>query len=261
MEYKVNVGNNLIYCRNLPIFEKNYKMSKIDDIIMEFASNYLEFNADDVYDYCQTREKTTLPYIRKVLMRLVNNGKLIRPSRGVYLKPDKGVFRPLVSRDVMEIYQTLKHKYPFTKVCIYEGPWISPLLHHIASNQTIYVEVEKDASEFVFDYLKADGVKAFYKPDQDMVYRYINLDERNVFVKNLVSEAPLQKIEGILVSTLEKILVDIYCDQDFSYLLGSEYERIAENAMTIFNINKTKLLRYAKRRGVKEELEKIYNEL
>ena len=31
--------------------------------------------------------------------------------------------------------------------------------------------------------------------------------------------------------------------------------------MTIFNINKTKLLRYANRRGVKEELEKIYNEL
>ena len=85
--------------------------------------------------------------------------------------------------------------------------------------------------------------------------------KRNVFVKNLVSEAPLQKIDGIPVSTLEKLLVDIYCDQDFSYLQGSEYVRIAENAMTIFNINKTKLLRYAKRRGAKEELEEIYNNL
>ena len=136
-------------------------MSRIDDIIMEFASNHLEFNADDAFEYCLTKEKSTLPYIRKVLMRLVNNGKLIRPSRGVYLKPDKGVFRPQLSRDVMEIYQTLKNKYPFTKICVYEGPWISPLLHHIASNQTIYVEVEKDASEFVFDHLRVDGVKAF----------------------------------------------------------------------------------------------------
>ena len=236
-------------------------MSRIDDIIMEFALTHLEFNADDAFRYCQTKEKSTLPYIRKVLMRLVNSGKLIRPSRGVYLKPNKGVFLPQVSRDVMEMYQTIKNKYPFTKVCVYEGPWISPLLHHMASNQTIYIDVEKDASEFVFDHLKSDGVNAYYKPDEDMVYRYINLDERNVFVKNLVSEAPLQKIDGIPVSTLEKILVDIYCDQDFSYLQGSEYVRIAENAMTIFNINKTKLFRYAKRRGVKEELEKIYNEL
>ena len=52
-------------------------MSKIDDVIMEFASNYLEFNADDVFDYCQIREKTTMPYIRKVLMRLVRDSHLI----------------------------------------------------------------------------------------------------------------------------------------------------------------------------------------
>ena len=85
--------------------------------------------------------------------------------------------------------------------------------------------------------------------------------KRNVFVKNLVSEAPLQKIDGIPVSTLEKILVDIYCDKGFSYMQDSEYMRIAENAITLFNINKTKLLRYAKRRGAKEELEEIYNDL
>ena len=41
----------------------------------------------------------------------------------------------------------------------------------------------------------------------------------------------------------------------------SEYMRIAENAITLFNINITKLLRYAIRRGVKEELEEIYNDL
>ena len=192
---------------------------------------------------------------------LASSGKLVRKGSGTYALSDKPIFRPNVSNGVKDLYESLKSKYPFTKVCVYEGPWISPLLHHMASNQTIYIDVEKDASEFVFDHLKSDGVKAYYKPDEDMIYRYVNLDERNVFVKNLVSEAPLQKIDGIPVSTLEKILVDIYCDQDFSYLQGSEYERIAENAMTIFNINKTKLLRYAKRRGVKEELEKIYYEL
>ena len=121
------------------------------------------------------------------------------------------------------------------------------------------MEVEKDASEFIFDYLNSSGSKVFYKPDEDMIYRYINLDERNIIVKNLVSESPLLKVNGIPISTLEKLLVDIYSDPDFRYLQGSEYSRIADNAMTLFNINKTKLLRYAKRRGVKEELEKIYN--
>ncbi len=236
-------------------------MTGVDTLILELASKQDTFTLKEAYQCCLVSLDAEKTKIRKRLSALVGSGQLVRKGSGTYALSDKPVFRPQVSNEVKELYESIKLDYPFTKVCVYEGPWISPLLHHLASNQTIYVEVEKDASEFVFDYLKADGVKAFYKPNQDMVYRYINLDERNVFVKNLVSEAPLQKIQGILVSTLEKILVDIYCDQDFSYLQGSEYERIAENAMTIFNINKTKLLRYAKRRGVKEELEKIYNEL
>ena len=68
---RVNIGNNLIYCQYLPTFEKNYEMSRIDDIIMEFALNRQEFNANDAFKYCLTKEKSTLPYIRKVLMCLV----------------------------------------------------------------------------------------------------------------------------------------------------------------------------------------------
>ena len=236
-------------------------MTGVDTLILELASKQDTFTLKEAYQCCLVSLDEEKTKIRKRLSVLVGSGKLVRKGSGTYALSYKSVFRPQVSNDVKELYDSIKMDYPFTKVCVYEGAWISPLLHHIASNQTIYVEVEKDASEFVFDHLRADGVKAFYKPDQDMVYRYINLAERNVFVKNLVSEAPLQKVDDIPVSTLEKMLVDIYCDPDFSYLQGSEYVRIAENAMTIFNINKTKLLRYAKRRGVKEELEKIYNEL
>lgn len=259
MQSRVNSGNFLIYCQDLPMFVKKLYMDRIQDIIMDFASDYRSFNAEEALKYCITREVSTLQYVRKVLMHLVNNGKLVRVNNGVYQKTDKAIFRPHLSPEAQNIHKSLIDNYPFVKICMYEGPWISPLLHHLASNQTIYVEVEKDASEFIFDYLNSSGSKVFYKPDEDMIYRYINLDERNIIVKNLVSESPLVKVNGIPISTLEKLLVDIYSDPDFRYLQGSEYSRIADNAMTLFNINKTKLLRYAKRRGVKEELEKIYN--
>lgn len=236
-------------------------MTGVDTLILELASKQETFTLKEAYQCCLVSLDEEKTKIRKRLSVLASSGKLVRKGSGTYALSDKPIFRPNVSNGVKDLYESLKSKYPFTKVCVYEGPWISPLLHHMASNQTIYIDVEKDASEFVFDHLRSDGVKAYYKPDEDMIYRYVNLDERNVFVKNLVSEAPLQKIDGIPVSTLEKILVDIYCDKDFSYMQCSEYMRIAENAITLFNINKTKLLRYAKRRGAKEELEEIYNDL
>lgn len=75
--------------------------------------------------------------------------------------------------------------------------------------------------------------------------------------KNLISEAPLQKVSGVPMPTLEKLLVDILRDVDFFYLQGSESHRIIENAFTSYTVNQSRLFRYTGRRKVKEELSSI----
>ena len=87
------------------------------------------------------------------------------------------------------------------------------------------------------------------------------MNDRVFFVKNLVSEAPLQKVSNVLMPTLEKLLVDILRDTDFFYLQGSESERIIENAFNLYTVNQSRLFRYAGRRKVKEELSSILENL
>ena len=87
------------------------------------------------------------------------------------------------------------------------------------------------------------------------------MDKRVLFVKSLVSEAPLQKVSGVPMPTLEKLLVDILRDADFFYLQGSESERIIENAFSLYAINRSRLFRYADRRKAKEELSSIIENL
>lgn len=94
-----------------------------------------------------------------------------------------------------------------------------------------------------------------------MIYRYVDMDSRVIFVKNLVSEAPMQEISGVPMPTLEKLLVDILRDTDFFYLQGSESDRIIENAFNLYTINRNRLFRYADRRKVKEELSSILENL
>lgn len=67
-------------------------MDRIQDIIMDFASDYRSFNAEEALKYCITREVSTLQYVRKVLMHLVNNGKLVRVNNGVYQKQTRLFF-------------------------------------------------------------------------------------------------------------------------------------------------------------------------
>lgn len=90
-----------------------------------------------------------------------------------------------------------------------------------------------------------------------MTYRYVDLDSRVFFVKNLISEAPLQKVSGVPMPTLEKLLVDILRDADFFYLQGSESNRIIENAFNLYAVNQSLLFRYTNRRKLKEGLSSI----
>lgn len=233
----------------------------IDSYILDFANHQLSFTIDDVVDFCNEKQQVNKPYIVNRLSALVKQSIIARLGHGVYAKNDKAVFLPKLSDETLSLAAELRKSYPFVKFSIYEGACISPMLHHIAPNEITYIDVQKDAAEFVFDFLKGRDLAVYLSPDEDVMYRYVNLENPAVIVKPLISEAPLAKVDDFFVPTLEKLLVDIYRDADFDYLQGGEYYNIAENAVNLFILNKTKLYRYAQRRGVKQELEKIFDRL
>jgi hypothetical protein len=70
----------------------------------------------------------------------------------------------------------------------------------------------------------------------------------------LITEAPIQYIDKIKTITVEKLLVDIFSDEIWESLKGYEMVRIFENAFGKYSINYSKLLRYAFRKGKKEEI-------
>ena len=76
-------------------------------------------------------------------------------------------------------------------------------------------------------------------------------------MKPLISESPIQENSSVLVPTLEKLLVDLQKDQDFFYLQEAEGENIFRNALSLYTINESRLLRYASRRGIRSEIETI----
>ena len=99
--------------------------------------------------------------------------------------------------------------------------------------------------------------KVFLNPSYEVFDNYV-LEENNfIIVKSLISEAPLQKLTNLYTVTLEKMLVDIFCDKIvFSAYQGNEIKTIFSEAYKKYSINENKLFRYANRRGKKEQLQK-----
>ena len=46
--------------------------------------------------------------------------------------------------------------------------------------------------------------------------------------------SPLLDFKGVKTPRLEKILVDIYCDDDLDYLHGNEWSRMFDNALSMY---------------------------
>ena len=88
---------------------------------------------------------------------------------------------------------------------------------------------------------------------------YVDLAEKSVIVKALTTEAPIKPVDGVMMPTLEKMLVDINADPDFYYLQGNEAFNIMQNARSLYSINTPKMLRYASRRGIRETMQTILN--
>lgn len=188
-----------------------------------------------------------------LLYRLVEAGNIIRIEKGLYAKADnKIVFKVEPTDEEIAIVRKIKAKYPFAPLCVYNGAVLSPLQHHLSANNITYIETDRSAVESIFSYLREYYDKVWLAPDSDFIYRYIDLDKGGLIVKPLVTESPVQTVNGVATPTLEKLLVDIRKDPDFAYLQGTEAERMFENADSMYVINKTRLNRYARRRGIKE---------
>lgn len=226
-------------------------MNTCKQIIVQYVESKQTFSIDELFAYISGKYKWTRATLNSAITKLVSENVLVKVSKGLYsASSNKNTFKIVPSENEKQLYTLLSTKYPFATFCIYNGSVLSPLHHHLSENNITYVETNKEAVESVFDTLKENNYTAYICPDSDFIYRYVDLSKNEIIVKPLVTEAPLVEVDGVKVPTLEKILVDIQKDADFSYLQGTETEYMIENAKNLFHINTCKLVRYGKRRGL-----------
>ena len=231
---------------------KNYSQD-----IMDYAALHSDFGLHDLYAHLDGEADISRQTVSWYLTKLTESGQLRRIGHGKYAKADKQEFTIFPTDDQQQLNEMLKQHWPFAHFCIYDGSAISPLQHLLAANNITYIETEREATSAVFNHLRDEGRTAYLRPTRDLIYNYIDLSQSAIFVKPLITESPVQECNGVLVPTLEKLLVDLQKDADFFYLQEAEGFNIFRNAMSLYTINESRLLRYASRRGIRKEIETI----
>lgn len=191
---------------------------------------------------------------------LVQSGVLNRIGRGKFTIGAKKIYTPKISPKIKSIHSELKKEFPYLRMCIWNTSSFNEFLIHQPGRFHLLIEVDKDAIQSVFFYLKENKFSVFIEPTKDLNEKYMSDEKETLIVKSLVSEAPLQTINRINSPSIEKMLVDIFCDEViFAAQQGSEMRTIFQEAFSKYAINENRMLRYADRRGKKDSFSEYLN--
>ncbi|MDO4809182.1 MAG: hypothetical protein Q4A04_04345 [Eubacteriales bacterium] len=190
------------------------------------------------------------------ISRMVRNGLLTRMGYDAYsLSSDspKAEYIPTYSDTAMDLIRLVSREHPYVPFTVFETVLMNEFLNHLIAQNTIFIQVEKESSIYVFRFLQEQGVQnVLYKPGRNDFNLYWSGE--CVVVTDMISEAPL-RTENPHSIMLEKMLVDMSADKLISGTFSkSEFPDIMEQVQIRYQLDKVRMLRYARRRGRRDEM-------
>ena len=218
--------------------------------IQHFFEDKDFFTKKEIRDfYVRGNQNLSVNVLNWRIYKLIDMEIIERLGRGKYKIGKRAIFHPELSVEGIAIGKTLKHQFPFTAFCIWDTALLNLLSLHQSFQRFKIVEAERDSLEAVFLFLKEKYSSVFLKPSRELVGNYLLEMDDLIIVQLLSSEAPLQTIAEIPTVTLEKLLVDVVCNQEvFYFYQGYELVNIFRQAFENYSVNESRLLRYARRR-------------
>jgi hypothetical protein len=229
--------------------------------LKDFFKDKENFETSDLVNfYLQWEPEVKPTTINWRIYNLVQSGVLTRIGRGRFAIGKNRIYTPEISSKIKSVHSKLKKEFPYLRMCIWNTSSLNEFMIHQPGRFYLLIEVDKEAAQSVFFHLKEHKFSVFIEPTKDLFEKYLPDEKETLIVKSLVTEAPLQTINRINSPTIEKMLVDIFCDNIiFAAQQGSEMRIIFQEALKKYTINESRMMRYADRRRKKESFRKYLN--
>lgn len=199
--------------------------------------------------------------LRFYIGKLKQENLIISLGRNLYTKNEniKKSYFPIPSDLTNEIISILKEEYPLVNFRIMDLSCMNEFINHLLSQNHIFLEVEKDGRDFIYSRLQDTFPnKVLLSPSQKEIELYSNPND--IIIMPLTSESPAG-INGDYNTSIEKLIVDMFANKVLQMFLSKgDYPNALEYMFEKYNINETKLFRYARRRNKAKEIYDFLNE-
>ena len=222
------------------------------------------FRKTDLRDFYQSRlSELSENAFRRILYTLEKRNLIQKIDRGVYTLVNgqssdhpRRKYIPTLSTELSALNNSINAAFPYAEYLIWETKILHEFMLHQPGQSQLILETEKETTESVFNFLNERyRGKVYLRPDRVIFERYILPRADSIVVSNLITQSPHHKITGIPYPKIEKILVDIFVDDEMYYVFqGQELVHIFETVYERYKISEKTLFRYAGRRKVSQKI-------
>lgn len=151
---------------------------------------------------------------------------------------------------VKSLADALAKAFPLLTFSCWSTEQIKGAMHHLLSRFVTFVNVEADAMESVFEYLRDEHWNAWLNPRGVEAARFI-VRERTVVVRRENRKSPSKEPQA----SIEKLLVDLYFEaRDLQLMSVSEFHTMLANLAGTRRIQMATMLKYAGDRELPPEM-------
>ncbi|HED07347.1 MAG TPA: hypothetical protein ENI57_04445 [Ignavibacteria bacterium] len=191
--------------------------------------------------------------------------KIIRSvGRGIYTTNYKPEYKPQIDEKLRKINNVINRSFaiidknfnPKDYLSVWTTVWLNRFVNHQIFFPIRIIEIEADTLTGYYYKLIDEGFKNVYiESDFKKMDRYAFEGKDCIVLRKMVKRAPYQIINKINIPRIEKILVDLFCDNKLFYFVqGKELENIYRNAIKKYSVDFSKLLNYSERRKRQKDI-------
>ena len=178
-------------------------------------------------------------------------------GRGMYSFDFKPEYQPDISLKTKRVYNRLKPLCD-TDLTVWDTLMLDGIMNKEGDKHWMFFSTTKEQLEPLFDQLLDFSKKVFLSPDKGVINRYMMPLDEAIILTPLVSETPVIKAGDFIVPTIEGILVNAWFQKEaFIKPIGYNIQDLFRHAFQQYNVNRSKLLRFATRRDKRNEIESL----
>ena len=193
---------------------------------------------------------------KNYLSRLAKMGIIKRVGRGLYQLGTGNSATVEVSSEMSQLAQYLQERFPMASFIIWSLDMLAEYAHYAIGRNLIFLETDKMLSASMRDALIERGYHVVLDPRKRDFREYAYYDEKPLFVVTRKEKYGVMRIGDLQTPTVERIWLDLYylvTRKELSFS-PSELGIIFANMLQEDGVNFHRLLRYANRRNLRDEV-------